>query len=298
MTNSGNSGGSGGGGGVGNASHEATVNIINSTVSGNTAGSGGGIFLVGTVTIINTTVSGNTAGSGGGIENRGGTLNITNSSVGGNTAGSGGGISSVGTLTLANSSVNGNTASGSGGGIYNDSGTLTLNLTSSTVSGNTADQGGSGIWNSGTVELINSIIANNPSGDCSGTVSSLGHNLDGDGTCNLTELTDLPSTNPLMGPLQDYGGATLTHALLPGSPAIDVIPVVDCTDPGGNPITTDQRGVARPQGSGCDIGAFEAETAVAIPIPSVSHGALVVLAGVLATLLLWQRRRVMSRARA
>jgi len=65
--------------------------------------------------------------------------------------------------------------------------------------------------------------------------------------------------DPLLGPLQVNGGPTETHALLSGSPAIDHIPVLDCTDTGGTPITTDQRGVARPQGSSCDIGAYEFE---------------------------------------
>jgi hypothetical protein len=71
--------------------------------------------------------------------------------------------------------------------------------------------------------------------------------------------------NPLLGPLQDNGGPTFTQALLPDSPAIDAVPVADCTyDDDGNPatpevpLTSDQRGVARPQGSACDIGAYEA----------------------------------------
>ena len=98
--------------------------------------------------------------------------------------------------------------------------------------------------------------------DCS-AVTSLGYNLD-DGSCGLSDPTDLPSVDPLLGPLQDNGGPTPTYALLPGSPAIDAIPVADCTydddgDPGTPevPLTEDQRGVARPQGNGCDIGAYE-----------------------------------------
>ena len=66
----------------------------------------------------------------------------------------------------------------------------------------------------------------------------------------------------MLGPLQNNGGTTETHALLLGSPAIDHIPVADCTDLDGVPITTDQRGVARPQGAGCDIGAYELLTVV------------------------------------
>jgi hypothetical protein len=76
--------------------------------------------------------------------------------------------------------------------------------------------------------------------------------------------TDLANVDPLLSQLQDDGGPTLTHALLPGSPALDAVPLADCTydhdgDPGTPevPLATDQRGVARPQGSSCDIGALE-----------------------------------------
>jgi hypothetical protein len=100
------------------------------------------------------------------------------------------------------------------------------------------------------------VIASNSSGNCqdagSGTFVSLGFNLDDDDTCDLTDPTDLPNTDPMLGPLQDNGGATFTHSLLPGSPAINAIPPADCA------YDDDQRGVARPQGEGCDIGAFEA----------------------------------------
>ena len=77
---------------------------------------------------------------------------------------------------------------------------------------------------------------------------SLGFTLDDDGTCGSGP-TDLPNTDPMLGALTP--DAVPTVALLPGSPAIDVIPVADCTEP------ADQRGIARPQGAGCDIGAFE-----------------------------------------
>jgi hypothetical protein len=82
-----------------------------------------------------------------------------------------------------------------------------------------------------------------------GTIVSNGHNLDGDGTCGLGEPTDLPGTDPLLGPLADNGGPSETHALLPGSPAIDAGPPT-CE-------ATDQRGVPRPQEAACDIGAYE-----------------------------------------
>jgi hypothetical protein len=115
------------------------------------------------------------------------------------------------------------------------------------------------------VSISNTLIAGNSEGNCYGGIGSGGFNLDDDGTCcNLTDPTDLPSTDPMLGPLQDNGGPTFTHALLPGSPAIDAIPLADCTyDDDGDPLTPevpmteDQRGVARPQGEGCDIGAYE-----------------------------------------
>ena len=99
--------------------------------------------------------------------------------------------------------------------------------------------------------LINTIIANNPGGDCSGGVTSLGYNLDSDGTCGLNATGDKSNVDPKLGPLEDNGGPTPTHALRPGSPAINHIPAEDCE------VTTDQRGVPRPQGPRCDIGAFE-----------------------------------------
>ena len=136
-------------------------------------------------------------------------------------------------------------------------------LINSTVSDNAAPHGsGSGIDNDGgTLTLTNSIVANGArGGDCfnnfGGTTVSHGYNLDGDGTCNLTATGDLPGTNPMLDPLAlNPPGTTETQALQLGSPAIDHIPpgVNGC----GTTVSTDQRGVSRPQGSGCDIGAYE-----------------------------------------
>ena len=149
-------------------------------------------------------------------------------------------------MDLTNSTVSGNTA-GFGGGIYNFYGAVSL--TNSTVSGNSADFGG-GIYNSyGTVTLNNTIVANSTGGD----VVSFGgpltgsHNLVEDGSDGLG---DTITGDPLLGPLASNGGPTPTHALLPGSPAIDA------GDGTGAPAT-DQRGIARPQLGGTDIGAFE-----------------------------------------
>jgi hypothetical protein len=141
-----------------------------------------------------------------------------------------------------------------GGGILNGvSGMVTL--TNSTLSGNSATVDGGGIWNAATLTLTSSIVANSPSGgDCNGaTPTSGGHNLDSDGTCVTSGGTDQPASDPLLGPLADNGGPTLTHLPQIGSPVIDTGGAAPC------PTATDQRGVARPQRAACDIGAVEVE---------------------------------------
>jgi hypothetical protein len=103
-----------------------------------------------------------------------------------------------------------------------------------------------------------------------GYVQSTGHNIDSDGSCALTDPTDLSNVDPLLGPLRGNGGPTPTHALQLGSPAIDAIPSAACTyDHDGDPgtpqiaLTKDQRGGMRPREgdgsapSGCDVGAYE-----------------------------------------
>jgi hypothetical protein len=234
-----------------------TLTLYDSTVSGNSASDFvGGIYNYGTLTLTNSTVSGNSAPSEvGGIFNNGG-LTLTNSTVSGNSSRVGGGIFNIGTLTLTNSTVSGNSASDAGGGIYN---------------------GG------GTVIVKNTILANNSSGgNCAGRpFTSQGHNLSDDGSCAgfFIFVGDLNNTPAGLDPsgLQNNGGPTKTIALLPGSPAVDAIPVSPvnyCTDRTGMPVTTDQRGVTRPQGPACDIGAFELEQAdAAITATGTTFGA-------------------------
>jgi hypothetical protein len=150
-----------------------------------------------------------------------------------------------------------------GGGLYN-SGNSTLTLTQTTVSDNFAFTAGGGLYNEGTLTLTHSLVAKNSyGGDCRNTsdrsLISQGYNVDSDGSCQLTAPTDRPGVDPLFGPLQDNGGPTLTHALLPGSPAIDAIPWG--TNGCGTTLISDQRWQARPQpaGGACDSGAYEAE---------------------------------------
>ncbi|OGG52876.1 hypothetical protein A2851_04280 [Candidatus Kaiserbacteria bacterium RIFCSPHIGHO2_01_FULL_53_29] len=250
-----------------------TLTLTNSTVTDNTGDDfGGGLYNTGTLTLTDTTVSDNVlsgfnaSGGGGGIFSSG-TLSLTRSTVSGNsTIGRGGGIYNLDlTATITNSTISGNTAL-NGGGIFNRDGTVSI--THATITGNTASDNGGGIWNfGGTMTLANTIVSGNTaatlSGDCAGSITSLGHNLASDASCAFAGAGDLNSTDPLLGPLQNNGGETETHALLPGSPAIDAVPLASCT------VTTDQRGVARPQGPGCDIGAFEVEVCPVPPTGSI-----------------------------
>ena len=247
------------GGGINN---QGTLTLTDSTVSGNTATGpyayGGGIGSYGPLTLINSTVSGNTAGDGGGIWHEG-TLTLTDSTVSGNTADHGGGIHNGGTLTLINSTVSGNTAT-SGGGI-NNSGSSTVTLINSTVSGNSA-AGGGGIRNLlGTVTLTNTLVDDDCQVSEGSSIVSLGHNIESPGdTCGFDQATDQVNVTPEqlnLGPLEDNGGPTMTHALGAGSVAIDAIPAEDCVDADGQPLTTDQRGL--PRDPMCDIGAFEVQ---------------------------------------
>jgi CSLREA domain-containing protein/uncharacterized repeat protein (TIGR02543 family) len=246
-----------------------TVAISGLTIADGDAGTGdgGGIWNDGDLTLTNCTVSGNEADDdGGGIYNEE-DLTLTNCTVSGNEAGdNGGGIynDDHADLTLTNCTVSGNEAGDNGGGIYNRG---DLTLTNCTVSGNEAGDNGGGIYNDEDTDFKNTILANNTattSGpDCGGgDLDSYGYNLvEHISGCTINEVenvgTNITGQDPNLGPLANNGGPTETHALLAGSPAIDAIPQAAGGDYNGAPAT-DQRGVPRPQGDNCDIGAFEA----------------------------------------
>jgi CSLREA domain-containing protein len=230
---------------------------------------GGGLVIGGggaEVKVRNSTFSGNSSGfGGGGITNRGNvTLEVTNSTFSGNSAvDNGGGIENFGaTLEVTNSTFSGNSATQSGGGIDNRGGTL--EVTNSTFSGNSAGQSGGGIRIvGGTTTFKNTIVANSTQGgNCfttlNGTIADEGYNIEDGTSCSFSAANNsMPSTEPKLFSLADNGGPTQTFKLRRESPAIDAIP--NATNGCGTQITTDQRGVSRPQGSGCDIGAFERE---------------------------------------
>ena len=237
------------------------LTILDSRFEGNSASNLGGALCVdgiGTTAVIrNTSFSGNRSFYGGAIDNHG-TVSIESSTFSDNTTGalgngSGGALRNLASLTLTNCTISHN-GSGNGGGIFN-SGTLTI--LNNTITGNLAG-GGSGLRNTGTASLENTIIAGNFEGwgdgtdDVWGTITSLGHNLIGNtaGSTGFSATGDLLNVDAKLGPLADNGGPTKTHALLPGSPAIDA------ANPATSPAT-DQRGVIRPQGASADIGAFE-----------------------------------------
>lgn len=275
--------GHGDGGGIANAGTGAKVTLTDTSVSHNFAGvndpfpvgDGGGISNSGTLTILSSTINGNQCWfSGGGISNFG-SLTIINSTVSGNSASgthdgqrwsNGGGISNRAILAITNSTLSTNFATQFGGGVSNEG---MLAIANTTVSSNIANQAGGGIHNGNgrTSTFGNTILKTGTSGanifNDGGTVTSHGFNLssdDGGGFLNGTG--DQINTDPILGPLQNNGGPTLTHELLTGSPAINA----------GNPNFTpppwyDQRGPGynRVFNGGLDIGSLEVQPA---PTPS------------------------------
>ena len=250
---------------------------------------GGGIFNTGKLTITGSTVSSNylrstleierggsgqylTDSYGGGIYNTG-NLSIIGSTVSNSSATYGGGIFNQGTFNLNNSTVSGNSSYIEGNGISNKG---TLTLTNSTITNNDIEQyyssdglsyggKGSSVFNDshGSVIVGNTIIAGNfgLKGDVSGNFTDTGNNLIGNstGSTGFTTSTLVGTSanpiNPKLTPLQNNGGATLTHALLADSPAINA--GKNALIPAG--ITTDQRGAGfdRISQGTVDIGALE-----------------------------------------
>jgi uncharacterized repeat protein (TIGR01451 family) len=279
------------GGGIHNLS---TMTVTRSLISNNRAtnwGGGIGNGSLGGLNLTHSTVYSNTADRGGGLSNSE-LMTVTHSTIYSNTATHGGGVYIVldsARAYIVNSTISANEADVHGGGLYQSHQTASTSLVNTTVTGNIADdedddagRGGGIFHGDGTITVQNTILVGNIDRsplpqifarwpDCFGTLTSGGYNLVGTlgntfDPCTLTGDTtgNLIGTQAKLDALQDNGGATETHALLAGSPAIDHIPS-GTNGCGNEPLDEDQRGVARPQGEGaCDIGAYEAAPELAI----------------------------------
>jgi len=215
---------------------------------------GGAIYNAGTMTVSNSTFLnndvniGNEAGESGGAIYNTGTATLTGSTLNANIASqSGAGIANSGTMTVTNSTLTANATTLAGiasGSAVMNSGSITISYT--TITQNYSTTAGAVFSAPDTIEIHNSIIADNPGGDCSYPASSsiLGVNINSDGTCD-----GMVTDDPKLGPLADNGGGTLTHSIPADSPARDAA--------AGSCPATDQRGETRPQGPACDLGAYE-----------------------------------------
>jgi len=261
------------GGGV--RSHQEFY-LFDSVVSGNTAANdGGGLYGSGAVEVRGSTIGGNAAlglGNGGGAYLTASSTIIA-STIHGNSANNGGGLLAESRMTLLNCTVSTNAARGNGGGVYNFGLTHLLNTS---VIDNDADHDrdenggiGGGVYAAAGEDrhllVTNALIARNTLfdspiyNDCSGLLEAYGRNFfyDLDG-CNIPNPGSGLVTLATIGPLQDNGGPTFTHALLAGSEAIDASASnFGCVDDGGEPLEVDQRSAGRPVGVRCDVGAFE-----------------------------------------
>jgi hypothetical protein len=232
--------------------NEGAVTLVNVALTNNASVLGGAIDNDGSLALTDSSLTSNGAMTGGAICNGlQAVLDVRRSLFSNNSAWFGGAIESANEMTVANSTLSGNL----GNYAISSLGKVT-NLVNVTLVGN---YGGLSALYAANVK--NTILSDNVR-NCGGyasypVINSLGHNLDSDGSCLLTGPGDITGSDPQVGPLvRNFGARTATHALLPGSPAMDA------GDNAGCPAT-DQRGVPRPQdatGGGsavCDMGAFE-----------------------------------------
>ena len=237
------------------------LTLRNATLTGSHK-SIGAIASGGTVRIENSTITGNHAieegsagdGFGAGIEHLGGSITVVNSTISGNTADQrGGGVGSIansGSITLIHSTVTGNSSPDDhAGGIYVRESGVQLVLQNAIVAGNSASA-------NANCQIVSSQ-----------SPAYLGTNLLADSDCR-PRAEDIVAADPVLGPLADNGGPTRTHALLAGSPAIETAVQACASTP------VDQRYVARPQGSYCDIGAFEFTGFVTPPLAVDASGTI------------------------
>ena len=244
--------------GGGMCNHGSSPKVTNCTFSSNSTVSGGGMFNINssTPTVTSCTFTGNTATlEGGGMLNYSSSPDVTNCTFTGNTAYGGSGMYNYSSSpTVTNCTFSGNSADTAGGGMFNVA-SSSPTLINCTFNSNSAEVIGGGILNSenSNARIYNTILWGNSgkeilNDDSKPTVSDCvieGRYADG---------TNIITADPKLGTLGDYGGPTETIPIEPGSSAIDAaVYQSQVTQP-----TTDQRGIPRPQGRACDIGAYEA----------------------------------------
>jgi hypothetical protein len=197
------------------------VQLQNFIVTDGSAGNGGAIVNLGALNMSSMVVKSSHASAGGGINQMAGTLTLTNVTVAGNTAtgGVGGGIDlEHGSASLTDCTISGNVSNSSaGGGIFIE-GATSINLVKTTITNNSGTTIAGGLYAGGVTTISDSIIAGNSatgnSADENGPYTDGGGNIIGLSTAATS------SINPMLAPLADYGGNTLTMVPLPGSPAI------------------------------------------------------------------------------
>lgn len=269
------------GGGVINA---GTLTVTGSTFTGDSGWEAGAILNEAQATVSTSTFDGNdgTVYGGGAVVGAAGTTTLDRDTFVDNTTGSGGGggaIDNDSTVNVDNSTFTGNTGGTNGGGAIQNFGTMAISY--ATLDGDSSPYGAE-IHNlpaSGdTLTVTDSVVANGEQGNnCSGSaaVTDGGYNIDSGSSCGFSAAGHSRSdTDPQLGSLADNGGPTETMALAADSPAVNAIPSTEpgCLD------TTDQRGVPRPQGPGCDVGAYELRYS---PIGGLLGGVIGGLGGVL-----------------
>lgn len=248
------------------SSGNLTLNTL--TITGGLASAdGGGIHNAGILTITGVIIKNNITAAGGGGINLGMNSDTTvmNSTINNNTASdqSGGGIaiaSTGATLLVTNSTLVNNTATTYGGGISiiesnGGADSRPYVIRNSTFTNNSP----ASIYSDFELFIANTIVADS----CGiGTFTSEGYNIDSGNTCGFSAGTDKINTNPKLhtSGLQNNGGAITTIALQTTSPAINSVPLANCTTNSGGALTTDQRGLTRPDNSACDAGAYELDT--------------------------------------
>jgi hypothetical protein len=283
-----------------------SMTLLNCVVSDSTAQiGGGGVYLSGNGHVIGSTISGNSAASGGGIyvygpiAEPGGPI-IEATTVSGNTATEfGGGIFFVYSGSLVNSTISGNTANYGGGielggsGGAGDIDTIVF-MRLTTVTGNVAHVSGGSLHlfsdEGNSLELDHSILANGIPEDVDNSLY-VSYTLIEKTSHFIFGPNNLLGVDPLLGPLANNGGPTLTHAPLPGSP------VIDAGDPAiPDPPATDQRGFARIYGPAIDLGAVEAQPLDVVAVPTLSEMGTLLLSVLLLATGVWKLRMGERRA--